>query len=76
MSEDTPRYEVNESSALIQTAETVARLGNRSVVLDLRRSFLAAIETLERVAGISPTTQEVREFWCQAHRSNNGYHKQ
>lgn len=71
MSEERGTYRTNEADALMQTAQVIARSGNRDIILDLRRSFLAALVTLERAAGISPTTVEMREFWCQAHRSNN-----
>lgn len=63
MSEEAPVYQVNESDALLTTAREISRLGNRAIILDLRKSFLSCVDLLERAAGLSPTTAEIRAQW-------------
>lgn len=80
MTEDAPLYEINRTDTLSVTADAVVRLGNRSIILDLRRCFLDAVEQLERAAGVSPTTAEIRSMWrtekltrkCTAEGQTNG----
>lgn len=70
MSEARPTYQVNSTDALMATAEVVVCVGNIDTIRDLRRSFLAALDTLEQAAGIYPTTKEIRRMWNDARRAS------
>ena len=73
MSEEAPRYQLNESDALIATAREVARLGNRAIIMDLRQSFLCAVDQLERACGVSPTTAEIRAMYRTRQNGHGKY---
>lgn len=63
MSEDVPRYAINESAAVVQTVEVIAGMGNRTIAMDLRESLLSAVDVIERCFNISPRTSELRRMW-------------
>ena len=70
MTDDMPQYQINESDAVLATAREVARVQSARVILDLRQSFLCAVDTLERAVGISPTTAEIRSLWRRQQNGN------
>lgn len=72
MTEEATLYQLNGSDALMQSAQVIARVGNRAVILDLRSALLQAVECLEREAGIRPTTAELRRMWREERIQTNG----